>query len=422
MMSSYSRSRISSLFFVVYLIISLYFLMNLMLAVVYETFTRIEKDKFRKLLLHRRLACKHAFKLLVSKSMPDQMPFKHFNGVVSFYRPKMSKLDCYLAFKTLDTEHRGRITLEQFYNFYEVIDLKWRRNEQKIAFYISFKPDFLVNFFNQISSFVRTFFFEYLIYFTIFCSALWQLYQVYWHTKNHLNVYENLISLETSYTTMLFITLFTFEMIMKIIAFGFDDYISDGWNCFDFIVTNAAILGLIAFTFDLPFAFVYILRSVRLLKLFELKRFYRDLMGPFMFILLKRFISVFIVVLIVYYLFAIIGMEFFSDIDLTDCCKGTELEPYFRSGKDGLPPGFYYLNNFDNLLISFGILNCLFIFYFELILFYLTVTLFQLMVQNNWHIIMGGFAEIYSEWSRLYFMTFYIITTTIVILPSDKSN
>lgn len=54
MMPAYAQNRWSVLFFVGFLVIHLYFLMNLMLAVVYETFTRIEKHKFRKLFLHRR--------------------------------------------------------------------------------------------------------------------------------------------------------------------------------------------------------------------------------------------------------------------------------------------------------------------------------------------------------------------------------
>lgn len=63
-----------------------------MLAVVYETFTSIERDKFRKLLLHKRQACKNAFKLLLTKENPNQMEFTQFEGVMRYYAPKKSKL------------------------------------------------------------------------------------------------------------------------------------------------------------------------------------------------------------------------------------------------------------------------------------------------------------------------------------------
>lgn len=62
-----------------------------MLAVVYETFTRIERDKFRKLFLHKREACRRAFKLLVSKQSPDTIRFKQFAGLMSYYSPRTGK-------------------------------------------------------------------------------------------------------------------------------------------------------------------------------------------------------------------------------------------------------------------------------------------------------------------------------------------
>ena len=86
MMKSYAHSRWSSLFFISYLSINLYFLMNLMLAVVYDAFTRIEKEKFRRLFLHKRRASQHAFQLLVTKDRPEEVSFPHFEGLLKAYK------------------------------------------------------------------------------------------------------------------------------------------------------------------------------------------------------------------------------------------------------------------------------------------------------------------------------------------------
>jgi two pore calcium channel protein 1 len=68
-----------------------------MLAVVYATFWQIEKEKFRNLLLHKRKACQRAFRLLVSKKNPDTISFRHFEGLMKYYKPKMSKRQiCFL--------------------------------------------------------------------------------------------------------------------------------------------------------------------------------------------------------------------------------------------------------------------------------------------------------------------------------------
>ena len=86
MMRSYDTSRWSALFFVSYLSINLYFLMNLMLAVVYDAFTRIEKDKFRRLFLHKRKAAQHAFKLLVTKDRSEEVKFHSLEGLLRHYK------------------------------------------------------------------------------------------------------------------------------------------------------------------------------------------------------------------------------------------------------------------------------------------------------------------------------------------------
>ena len=60
--------------------------MNLMLAVVYDAFTRIEKDKFRRLFLHKRKAAQHAFKLLVTRENPGGISFQHFEGLIRHFK------------------------------------------------------------------------------------------------------------------------------------------------------------------------------------------------------------------------------------------------------------------------------------------------------------------------------------------------
>lgn len=58
--------------------------------------------------------------------------------------------------------------------------------------------------------------------------------------------------------------------------------------------------------------------------------------------------------------------------------------------------GYYYLNNFENVISSY-------------------ITLFELTVINNWYILMEGYAATVTEWSRIYFMSFYL---TIMMLLS----
>merc|ERR1719273_1251083 len=119
MMASYGYSKFSAIFFISYLSINLYFLMNLMLAVVYDTFTKIEKEKFRRLYLHKRKAAQHAFKLLVTKERSEEVSFQHFEGLLASYKPSATPTEAYLIFKTLNKSNSGFLTQDEFYEVYD---------------------------------------------------------------------------------------------------------------------------------------------------------------------------------------------------------------------------------------------------------------------------------------------------------------
>lgn len=114
MMKSYNWSRWSAVFFISYLAINLYFLMNLMLAVVYDAFTRIEKEKFRRLFIHKRKAAQHAFKLLVTQERQEEVSFQHFEGLLRSYKPSAGPTEAYLIFKTLNKSNSGYLNKEEF--------------------------------------------------------------------------------------------------------------------------------------------------------------------------------------------------------------------------------------------------------------------------------------------------------------------
>lgn len=153
-------------------------------------------------------------------------------------------------------------------------------------------------------------YFDVYVYATIILSIFWQLVETNFPSKVIINGIDKFIHLEMSTVSLIFIALFTVEILMKIIALDLNNFLKDYWNVFDFVVVVASIVGLVFSIFNLSFAFIYVLRSARLLKLFELR--HRNILDSFMFILIKRFISVTIVVLIVLYSFAILGMELFS--------------------------------------------------------------------------------------------------------------
>lgn len=78
--------------------------------------------------------------------------------------------------------------------------------------------------------------------------------------------------------------------------------------------------------------------------------------------------------------------------------RNSTVEDFYKYSVNGSTVlGYYYLNNFDNLLTG-------------------TITLFELTVVNNWFILMNSYALVVSPWSRAYFMLFYLFTMIVLTI------
>uniref|UniRef100_A0A669B9T6 Voltage-dependent calcium channel protein TPC1 n=1 Tax=Oreochromis niloticus TaxID=8128 RepID=A0A669B9T6_ORENI len=400
MMPAYSKNSWSCVFFIVYLSIELYFIMNLLLAVVFDTFNDVEKMKFKSLLLHKRSAIDHAFQLLVSRQRPMGVSLKQFDGLMRFYRPRMSARDRFLTYKALNTSGAPMLSLQDFYKFYEVTGLKWKARRSGEHWFDDLPHTAFLIFKGKFS------------FSLFFCcqSKAFQYAMCKCMCSNTPGVLPSSPlaggfswSKLVPWSYIVFLTIYGVEVLLKISGLGPVAYFSSGWNLFDFSVTVFAFLGLIALAFDKePFYFIVILRPLQLLRLFKIKQRYRNVLDT-MFELFPRMASLGLTLIIFYYSFAIVGMEFFADVVYPNCCNTSTVADSYRlinntqGNKTVLEEGYYYLNNFNNILSSF-------------------VTLFELTVVNNWYITMEGVTSMTSHWSRLYFMTFYIVTMVVMTI------
>uniref|UniRef100_A0A250YLB5 Two pore calcium channel protein 1 n=1 Tax=Castor canadensis TaxID=51338 RepID=A0A250YLB5_CASCN len=396
MMPSYSRNPWSCIFFIVYLSIELYFIMNLLLAVVFDTFNDIEKRKFKSLLLHKRTAIQHAYRLLVSRRRPAGISFRQFEGLMRFYKPRVSARERFLTFKALNQSNTPLLSLKDFYDIYEVTTLKWKAKRNREHWFDELpRTAFLI--FKGINILVKSNAFQYFMYMVVAVNGVWILVETFMLKGG------NFFSKHVPWSYLVFLTIYGVELFLKVAGLGPVEYLSSGWNLFDFSVTAFAFLGLLALALNMePFYFIVVLRPLQLLRLFKLKKRYRNVLDT-MFELLPRMASLGLTLLIFYYSFAIVGMEFFCGLLYPNCCNTSTVADAYRwlnhtvGNRTVVEEGYYYLSNFDNILRSF-------------------VTLFELTFVNNWYIIMEGVTSQTSHWSRLYFMTFYIVTMVVMTI------
>ncbi|KAE8634150.1 hypothetical protein XENTR_v10002211 [Xenopus tropicalis] len=396
MMPAYSRNPWSCIFFIIYLSIELYFIMNLLLAVVFDTFNDIEKKKFKSLLLHKRSAIQHSYQLLHSTQGTSGVSFRHFNGMMKFYKPSMSARDRYLTYRALKQSQAENLRLKDFYHFYEVVELKWKVQKIREHWFDDLPPTALL-IFKGVNVLANSRVFQYIMYAVVAINGFWILAETFMLQGG------NYFPEGVPWSYIVFLTIYGSELLLKLTGLGPVEYFTSGWNFFDCSVTLLALLGLLVLAFNMkPFYFIVVLRPLQLLRLFKMKKRYRTVLDT-MFELLPRMASLGLTLLIFYYSFSIVGMEFFSGVLYPNCCNTSTVADSYRwlnrtvGNQTQFEEGYYYLNNFNNILNSF-------------------VTLFELTVVNNWYIIMEGVTSQTSHWARLYFMVFYIVTMVVLTI------
>jgi len=197
-------------------------------------------------------------------------------------------------------------------------------------------------------------------------------------------------------SNLVFSTIFTVEMLLKLAAFGFVEYVSDGFNVFDGLIVclsgfelyNGIVYGVSAEGSGLS-----VLRTFRLLRILKLVRFLPNLRRQLI-VMLRTMdnVAVFFGLLMLFiFIFSILGMNLFG-------CKFCDPETKICDRK-----------NFDSLLWA-------------------TVTVFQVLTQEDWNIVLFAGMERTSHWAALYFvalMTFgnYVLFNLLVaILVEGFSN
>uniref|UniRef100_A0A8C3T2A7 Two pore segment channel 1 n=1 Tax=Chelydra serpentina TaxID=8475 RepID=A0A8C3T2A7_CHESE len=216
MMPSYSRNPWSCVFFIVYLSIELYFIMNLLLAVVFDTFSDIEKRKFKSLLLHKRTAIQHAYRLLVSKQRPSGISFKQFEGLMRFYKPRMCARERYLTFKALNQSNATLVSLKDFYNLYEVVGLKWKAKRNREHWFDDLpRTAFLIFKGNFVFCFPDT---------VVAVNGIWILIQTFMLQGG------NFFPRDVPWSYIVFLTIYGVELLLKTTGLGPIEYLSSGWN------------------------------------------------------------------------------------------------------------------------------------------------------------------------------------------------
>ncbi|KAL0279686.1 UNVERIFIED_CONTAM: hypothetical protein PYX00_001187 [Menopon gallinae] len=196
-------------------------------------------------------------------------------------------------------------------------------------------------------------------------------------------------------SNIVFSAIFAVEMLLKIVAEGPFGYVSNGFNVFDGVIVILSVVELCQTFLDSEGnergggSGLSVLRTFRLLRILKLVRFLPNLRRQ-LFVMLRTMdnVAVFFSLLILFiFIFSILGMNLFG-------CK------FYYDTPDG--HRHFDRKNFDSLLWAL-------------------VTVFQILTQEDWNVVLFNGMEKTSHWAALYFvalMTFgnYVLFNLLVAI------
>ncbi|XP_053572388.1 two pore channel protein 2 [Bombina bombina] len=212
-----------------------------------------------------------------------------------------------------------------------------------------------------------------------------------------------------------FILYYLLEMGLKIFSLGLKSYISYPSNIFDGLLTiillvlEIATLALYSFPHPGWMPEVHGLLSlwemVRLVNMFIVFRFLRiipnmkvmALVAGTVLDLVKNLRAFAGILVVVYYVFAIIGIELFRGVvprpaNASDATVGISDNGTLSCGSyEQLE---YWANNFNDFAASL-------------------VTLWNVMVVNNWQVFLDAFSRYTNPWAKLYFVAWWLVSAVI---------
>lgn len=391
---AYKASRWSCLFFILYVLLGVYFVTNLILAVVYDSFkSQLAKQVSDKDRMRIRILGK-AFNLIDNHNLgylnKDQCI--HLFEELNKYRtlPKISSDDFQLIFDELDDSHDFQINLDEFADLCNAIALRFQK-EDSLPWLEKFPTFYHSPFSKRLKAFVKSSMFGNVIAFVLVLNLAAVV------VETTLDIQNNSGQKFWQSVEFVFGWLYVLEMALKVYAYGFENYWRDGQNRFDFIITWVIVIGETA-TFTSPngltflsngewIRYLLIARLLRLIRLLMHVQRYRAFVATFLTLIpsLMPYLGTIFCILCIY---CSLGVQIFGGMVNAG-------NPHLSS--TDLADNDYLLFNFNDYPSGM-------------------VTLFNLLVMGNWQIWMQSYAYLTNTaWTYAYFISFFLITVLLLL-------
>ena len=327
---SQDQNTYTFLFFVLYTGLTTVFILNLLVAIIYESFESEDKERFKETFMRKREAVKYAFELLVSRSNPRQIAYVHFSEFIPYFLsfPKlysvnffkkfsMTTRDKLLNFKLLDTDNEGFLTLEEFHSVYEALEYTWIANDSLEVenFIQGGMKDCWDKFSSRVKKMILNPWFDRAVILVVVLNCVVLLVDA---------MSDGEYSLPKPWSTICstsFAVIYFLEMVLKLIGLGARKYFSSPWNILDFIIAwGGVILEITRHFLQFKTTLVSVARSLKFLSLFRLRETFREVFET-MALMFPKIATFFALIILGQYSFAEVGIELFGGPEFNTTSK-----------------------------------------------------------------------------------------------------
>ncbi|KAI4333961.1 hypothetical protein L6164_018707 [Bauhinia variegata] len=390
---AYKASRWYCLFFVLFVLLGVYFVTNLVLAVVYDSFKSELAKQVSEMDIMRRNMLEKAFILLTDDRdghLNKVQCIKLFEELNKYRTlPKMSSEEYELIFDELDDSHDVKINMDEFADLCNAIALKFQKED--VPSYLECLPFYNSHLSKNLKEFVRSPKFGYAVSFILVLNLVAVI------IETTLDIENNSAQKVWQEVEFVFGWIYVIEMALKVYSYGFENYWRDGENQFDFMITWIIVIGE-TITFATPdeltffsngewIRYLLLARMLRLIRLLMYVQRYRAFVATFLTLIpsLMPYLGTIFCVLCLY---CSLGVQIFGGIVNAGNSK---LESTDLADDDYL---LFNFNDYPNGM----------------------VTLFNLLVMGNWQVWMQSYKELTgTAWTYAYFISFYLITVLLLL-------
>ncbi|XP_014651228.1 PREDICTED: two pore calcium channel protein 2 [Ceratotherium simum simum] len=406
MIPAYSKNRAYAIFFVVFTLIGSLFLMNLLTAIIYNQFRGYLMKSLQTSLLRRRLGTRAAYEVLSSLTAEEEAHPQRVGVKPQDFLQVLQKVQ-------LDSSHKQAIVEEvrsygddvlsadEFQKFFHEFDRRVIKEPPP-------QPEYRSPFLRSAQFFFGHRYFDYLGNLV----ALGNLVSICVFLVKDADVLPaDRDDFVLGILNCVFILYYLLEMLLKVFALGLWGYLFFPSNVFDGLLTVVLLVleisTLAVYRFPHPgwrpetLGLLSLWDMARLVNMLIVFRFLRVIpsmklmavVASTILDLIKNMRAFGGILVVVYYVFAIIGISLFRGVVVAP--GNSSLAPANSSAPCGSFEQLeYWANNFDDFAAAL-------------------ITLWNVMVVNNWQVFLDAYRRYAGPWSKVYFVLWWLVSSVI---------